>query len=296
MIGPNRILLESAFALLKEEKAAGIVVFLDAIKERGIWQKIPVKDRLILVTQKDDVIESLVPIENEVKSVLKLPEVRLTRLGSIKLATVMCLTSGVIRPDDKVVYLTGASKQGTFDTVISLDLARETEVISSMGASMNIIDNIRPEVLDTVLNIALELSSEGREAKPVGTTFVIGDNERVSKLSRPLIMNPFKGYPESARNILDESVHETIKEFSLLDGAFIIHENGVVMAAGVHLDAALKDDSLLSGLGSRHMAAAGITDVTNAAAVSISGSTGVVRIFKKGKVILEIERPPRHKG
>jgi DNA integrity scanning protein DisA with diadenylate cyclase activity len=295
MIGPNRILVESAFALLKEEKAAGIVVFLDAIKERGIWQKIPVKDKLILVTQKDDVIESLVPIENEVKAVLKLPPVKLTRLGSIKLATVLCLTSGVIRPDDKVIYLTGASDQGTFDTVISLNLAKENEVISSMGANMNIIDNIRPEVLDTVLNIALELSSEGREAKPVGTTFVIGDNERVSKLSRPLILNPFKGYPESARNILDESVHETIKEFSLLDGAFIIHENGVVMAAGVHLDAALKDDTLLSGLGSRHMAAAGITDVTAAAAVSISGSTGIVRIFKKGKVILEIERPPRHK-
>lgn len=293
MIGTNRILVESAFALLKEVKAAGIVVFLDAVKEHDIWLEMPDKGKLVLATQHDDVIECLGPIEKELKAVVKLPPVKLTRLGSIKLATVMCITSGVIKSDDRVVYLTGASNNGTLDTVISLDLSKETEVITAMGANRDIFDNIRPEVLDTVLNLALDLASEGREGKPVGTTFVIGDNEKVGKLSRPLIMNPFKGYPESARNILDESIHETIKEFSTLDGAVIIDEKGIVMGAGVHLDAALKDDSLLSGLGSRHMAAAGITDVTDATAVSISGSTGIVRIFKRGKVLLEMERPAR---
>ena len=45
------------------------------------------------------------------------------------------------------------------------------------------------------------------------------------------------------------------------------------------------------GLGSRHIAAAGITGATNAIAMVISESTGAVRVFKKGKVFVSIEKP-----
>jgi DNA integrity scanning protein DisA with diadenylate cyclase activity len=44
-------------------------------------------------------------------------------------------------------------------------------------------------------------------------------------------------------------------------------------------------------LGARHAAAAGITAVTNAIAVTVSASTGTVRVFRGGRMILEIERP-----
>ncbi|MBW2648848.1 MAG: DNA integrity scanning protein DisA nucleotide-binding domain protein, partial [Deltaproteobacteria bacterium] len=43
-------------------------------------------------------------------------------------------------------------------------------------------------------------------------------------------------------------------------------------------------------LGSRHIAAAGITSVTGAIAIAISESTGTVRIFKKGKIFVDIEK------
>nr|NIQ37232.1 hypothetical protein [Pseudomonadota bacterium] len=44
------------------------------------------------------------------------------------------------------------------------------------------------------------------------------------------------------------------------------------------------------GLGSRHRAAAGITNVTNAIAVVISESTGEVRLFSRGTIFMEIEK------
>jgi DNA integrity scanning protein DisA with diadenylate cyclase activity len=44
------------------------------------------------------------------------------------------------------------------------------------------------------------------------------------------------------------------------------------------------------GLGSRHLAAAGITNVTQALALAISESTGDVRIFSNGKLFMEIGR------
>ena len=150
------------------------------------------------------------------------------------------------------------------------------------------------EVFEAVLNLAVELANQGREGKPVGATFVIGDYEKVMQFSRQTIFNPFRGYPEDERNILNPQLCETVKEFSVLDGAFVISEDGVVMCAGRHLSAALDSTvDLPRGLGSRHVAAAGITSVTEAVAIVISESTGDVRIFKDGAIFMEIEKPAR---
>lgn len=286
----NRLMLESAQAALRESDASSLLLFIDAVEEKGFWRRFREKKKFILVTQKEEP-SGPDARPGEVKAVLRLPAVKLTRLGQVKLSLIMCVAEGLVKSTDTVVCLTGLPSLGQLDAFMVLDLGKESEVFSAMGMSMGLLSKVKPEVLESVLNMALELSGEGREGRAVGTTFVIGDNEKVTGLSRPLIMNPFKGYPEEARNILDEAVHETIKEFSLLDGAFLIREDGVVMAAGVHLDAALKEEGLMPGLGCRHMAAAGITDLTEAAAVTISGSTGIVRIFSKGKVLLELERP-----
>jgi DNA integrity scanning protein DisA with diadenylate cyclase activity len=47
---------------------------------------------------------------------------------------------------------------------------------------------------------------------------------------------------------------------------------------------------LPQGLGARHHAAAGITSVTRATAVTVSESTGNVMVFRGGKAILEVEK------
>src|SRR5262245_59830734 len=112
-------------------------------------------------------------------------------------------------------------------------------------------------------------------------------------LSRQLVINPFHGYPEENRKILDPNLRETIREFSAIDGAFVIRDDGVVMAAGRHLNAALEDGELPRGLGGRHVAGAGITAVTDAVAIAISESDGAVRIFKQGAILMEIEKASR---
>lgn len=290
----NKKMLADALSTVREVKASALLLYIDAADDWGFWKNLPAssKKKVVLLTQRPETEKELSQLKKELKAVLKLPEVKLTRIGQIKLSTIMCITEGIIKSDDRIVCLTGSPARGVLDMLMTLDLSKETEVFTTMNISKD-LDRIKPEVLEVVLNLALALASEGREGRAIGTTFVIGDNEKVGKLSRPLIMNPFKGYPEESRNILDEAVHETIKEFSLLDGAFIVREDGVVMAAGAHLDAALNENGHTLGLGSRHMAAAGITDVTDAVAVTISGSTGIVRIFRKGKILFEIERPAR---
>jgi DNA integrity scanning protein DisA with diadenylate cyclase activity len=120
---------------------------------------------------------------------------------------------------------------------------------------------------------------------------VLGDDEKVMQLSQQMIINPFLGYSEEQLNILNPELEETIKEFSAIDGAFIIKENGVLVTAGRHLNAALDSRDLSAGLGSRHIAAAGITSVTKAVAIVISESSGNVTVFKNGKLFVTIEKP-----
>jgi DNA integrity scanning protein DisA with diadenylate cyclase activity len=125
----------------------------------------------------------------------------------------------------------------------------------------------------------------------VGALFVIGDSERVLSQSRALVLNPFHGYPEGRRNILDPQVEETIKEFSAIDGAFIIRGDGVVLAAGIQLVPTAAAPQLLNGLGTRHAAACAITASTAAVAIVISQSTGAISIFKSGEMITSIHHP-----
>jgi DNA integrity scanning protein DisA with diadenylate cyclase activity len=125
----------------------------------------------------------------------------------------------------------------------------------------------------------------------VGTIFVLGDHEKVLQLSRQMIINPFLGYSEEERNILNPDLIGTIKEFSAIDGAFVIKDNGVIVTAGRHLNAALESKDFPKGLGSRHIAAAGITSITLAIAVVLSESSGTVSVFKNGKILVNIEKP-----
>jgi diadenylate cyclase len=105
-----------------------------------------------------------------------------------------------------------------------------------------------------------------------------------------LVLNPFLGHPPLQRNVLNPLLIESIKEFSTIDGAFIIHGDGVVEAAGIYLHPPPAAGRLPWGLGTRHYSAAGITAATAALAITISSSTGIVTIFQGGGIALEIDR------
>jgi len=57
----------------------------------------------------------------------------------------------------------------------------------------------------------------------------------------------------------------------------------------MYLDVLAEGITLSKGLGSRHWAAAAISEKTNAIAVAVSQSSGAVRIFQDGQVVLRIE-------
>jgi hypothetical protein len=65
----------------------------------------------------------------------------------------------------------------------------------------------------------------------------MGDSEVVLQHSRPLILDPLAGHPESARRVTDANLRGTVKDLAQLDGAFVISESGIFVAACRYLDA-----------------------------------------------------------
>ncbi|MFB6205474.1 MAG: diadenylate cyclase DacZ [Haloglomus sp.] len=141
-------------------------------------------------------------------------------------------------------------------------------------------------VIRDVLEVAIELGKKGQKGKPVGALFVVGDAGKVMNKSRPLSYNPFE---KSHVHVGDPIVNVMLKEFSRLDGAFIISDSGKIVSAYRYLEPSAEGVDIPKGLGARHMAGGAITRDTNAVAIVLSESDGLVRAFKGGEIVLEID-------
>ncbi|WP_136715106.1 diadenylate cyclase DacZ [Halorientalis salina] len=175
----------------------------------------------------------------------------------------------------------------TFDENIDTIMRVKANQFSPSGV-YGLFTNSRaePAVIRDVLEVAIELGKKGQKGKPVGALFVVGDAGKVMNKSRPLSYNPFE---KSHVHVGDPIVNVMLKEFSRLDGAFVISDSGKIVSAYRYLEPAAEGVDIPKGLGARHMAAGAITRDTNAIAVVLSESDGLVRAFKGGELILELD-------
>jgi diadenylate cyclase len=285
----NRMMVEAACAVAKKTRSKGVLLYADMIEDYDALAKIGEEKRVDLILAIKDP-GSFQEASLVFKKVLRIPDAPLGRINQIKMAIIQALSKGLVKKGDKWVCLSGIPQSKVLDNLLILEFGTEFEMIASSDLPV-ISEIVMPEVFDALLSLVLEISIEGKEGrKPIGTIFVLGKHEDVLKFSHPMVINPFQGYPEEERNILDPRLKETIKEFSSIDGAFILREDGVILAAGRHLDASGENIEIPLGLGSRHRAAAGITSLTDALAIVISEETGGIRIFHHGKIFMEIEK------
>jgi diadenylate cyclase len=142
-------------------------------------------------------------------------------------------------------------------------------------------------VLEPLIGLAVEIAREGREGKRVGTLFTLGDEAAVLARSRPLILDPLMGHPESSRHVSNLNLRGTIKELAQLDGGFVVSHDGIVLSACRYFDAVAAQVEVPLGLGSRHIAAANMSAVTKAVGIVVSESS-VVRLFCHGHLVGEI--------
>jgi len=211
----------------------------------------------------------------------------------MSLALLEAVASEQLQPGADVIVLYNGieAADGKPEHIDSLSVIHLGEHLERLSAQeLRKLDTQVPlETLRAVVDLATEIGREGREGKPVGTMFVVGDTHKVMSMARPINFNPFRGYSNTERDIRDPKVREQIKDIAQLEGAIIIHRSGVAVAACMFLDVLAEGITLSKGLGTRHWAAAAISKRTKSIAVAVSQSSGSVRIFQNGTVMLQIE-------
>ncbi len=279
--------LKYAGHIAQEAHASALFVFAEALVGHQWEPPEFLADRVFYVVRNSADRKQIAPNHQ----VIEVPEIRLSRMDQIKIAVLGALSRGLLSRGDIIACIAGAAQTGELDTIAVIEVAREFDLFFLDNTNLRLPPDISPGVLDKVVHLATELSSEGREGVSRGTIMVVGDTDRALSYTKQLIMNPFKGYSEQERNLLDPALDETVKELSALDGAFVIRGDGVIETAGAYLRITTGADlNLPPGLGARHQAAAGITAVTRAIAITVSQSTGNVSIFRDGIMLMEIER------
>ncbi|MSU72989.1 MAG: hypothetical protein EXS43_11720 [Opitutus sp.] len=278
----NRLMFREAERIAKGADCSAIVVFGDTFV--GGIQPGVLRSRLksILVTRtaletRDDA--------QQFSETIQVRSFSNQRLAQLRSAMLVALTRGIVTFTDRICCVGGITGSNQFDTLVVVDIEREFQTLLTGSTADLLPEDVKPEVLERVIAVATELAVEGREGRPVGSLFVVGDVEKVKSLSKPLVLNPFFGYKEEDRNILNPFMDETVKEFSSIDGAFIIRGDGVVESAGSLIQATDSTHELPSGLGSRHAAAGAISVAANCISIVVSSSTGQVTLFRRGVML-----------
>ena len=206
----------------------------------------------------------------------------------LTLALLEAVADDILSPGSGVVAVYSGFEPGQIDSVSFIRLHEHLRRLTSHDLR-KIETSVPLETLKTVVDLAVEIGREGREGKPVGTLFIVGDTRKVLAKSRPGGFDPVRGYNRKERQLQDPRVREAVKEIAPLDGAFIVSPDGTVERGCQIVETASANLTLSKGLGSRHWAAAAISKNTNAIAVVVSESNGTVRIFQNGEILLRVE-------
>lgn len=279
-------LLTAARKVAEDLQASAVVLLAEAPYNFSEIRDQLKKTRLIVTSVHADVLQAAKDDEIPVVTLQHEPQ---TRQYQVSQALLEAISDELLRSGDSVVAVYAGFEKETLDTLTHIRLADHLATLTARDLQL-LETQVPLETLRQVVDIAIEIGREGREGKPVGALFVVGQHRKVMEMSHEQVHDPFRGYPSKERLIRSPRTRESIKELAQIDGAFVISADGVVISAGRILDApATGVPPLSKGLGARHWAAAAISKVTKAISIAVSQSTGTVRIFQNGKVVLRIE-------
>ena len=286
----DREFLRAALALTSRGEVDRLLLVSDHPLSPADTRGRPMKKKLVYAVTSEALARQ---IQAKKYTAVVIPPYDYSRMEKIKVAVVAAQSAGLLRDGDTVLALSGPGQDPVVDTIVKVDIGSEDPEEKLRVDQLGLPPEFSSQVVETLIHTAMEIGAEGYEGHAVGTIIVVGDSTAVMEKSRQLTLNPFQGISEAERNALDPPIRDAVKTFSALDGAFIIREDGVVLAAGRYLLSMSREVKLPMGLGARHSAAASMTAETKAIAITVSQTTGTVRVFREGEIVLELRQKVR---
>jgi len=285
----ERAFVKTALALATRPEVDRLVYVSDAPLATSDLRGRPIKRKLVYAVTTEAIAQQLIARKF---SAVVIPPFGYSRVEKVRVAIVACQSEGLVKEGDTVLALAGHDR--TLDTLVRIRIGAEDDEDRVQLNALDLPASHSAQVMEQVIHVALEVGAQGYEGHPVGTIFIVGASHRVMEQSRQITLNPFQGMSESERNVMDPTIREALKTFAVLDGAFVIREDGTVLAAGRYLQAGKNQARLPAGLGARHRSAAAMTAaIPGAIAVTVSQTTGTVRVFRDGAIALELRQTAR---
>jgi len=286
-----RRLIGNLRLLRLEVEANAIFVFPEAAVDWGKFRKI-IETEKIIVASTNAAVLTAAALE-QFQTIRIHLDGNATIYDRISHAILEAVADDFIPHGCRVLAFYSAIDPTCLDSFSIINLGEHLDRLS--GRDLRQLESRVPlKTLKVVVDLAVDIGWEGREGNPIGTLFVVGDTRKILSMSRPAGFDPVKGYNRKERNLFDSKVREGIKEIAQLDGAIIISPEGVVESAARYLESTSTSTlSLSPGLGARHWTAAAVSRMTSAIAITVSQSSGTVRIFQNGEVALRIESRQR---
>jgi hypothetical protein len=285
----EREFVRAALALAARGEVDRLLIVSDEPLQPAEIRGRPLKKKLVYAVTNEALARQLAAKKYDA---VVIPPYDYSRVEKIKVAMVACQSETLVREGDTILALAGHGTDRNLDTLVRIRLGDEEDEAVRVD-SLDLGPEFSSQVVESLIHVAMEIGAQGYEGHPIGTILVIGDSTAVMEKSRQLTLNPFTGMSEADRNCMDPQIRDAIKTFAVLDGAFVIREDGVVLSASRYLQVTSKDVKVPMGLGARHTAAAAVTVDTKAVAVTVSQTSGTVRFFKGGEIALELHQTAR---
>src|SRR5436853_687629 len=285
----DREFLRSILTLAAKPAVDHLLIVTDVPLSQDDLLGRPLKRKIIYAVSSEQLANNL---RKQGYTCVTVPPYDYSRIEKVKVALVAAVTANALRDGEDVLCMTGRSGSRLPDTVVRLQIGRGFEEKASID-TQGLGAEFSSQVVDALVALAMAIGHAGFEGHPIGTIFVLGESTTVMEHSKQLTINPFQGISEAERNVLDPTIREAIKNFAVLDGAFVIREAGLVLAAGRYLQGGEGKVELPLGLGARHAAAAAITVETNAAAFPVPHPGGPVAAGKGAREVLEPQQVAR---
>lgn len=284
---PNAAMIRAAVGLIWDRGSDALLLLLDGSTD---WKRI---GELVMGVGKPTIVavDSIHDLEGAAEAgllPLALNKEKAPMLERLQHALLEAAANELIRPNGEVVAVYSGFQQGRLDSISHLQLDERMRRLTTRDLQ-TLESSVPLKTLKAVIDLAVQIGREGREGNPVGTLFVVGDTRRVLEHASDSGVDPFRGYNRKHRNLLDAKVQEDAKEVAQLDGAFIVNGEGLIERSRQMLEVSHEDLTMSKGLGARHWAAAAISRKTKAVAIVVSQSTGTVRLYQNGHLVMRIE-------
>jgi len=278
-------LIDLAARLCAETEAASLLIMLEGPTD---WELLRERVGEVQIVVAADTAEELDRADEAGLATIILNMADSPVIEKLTQALLTGVAREVLAPGARVVVVYSGFEVDTIDSISFIELDEHLGRLTARDLRQ-LETSVPLETLKTVIDLAVEIGREGREGKAVGTMFVVGDTRKVLIHCQPAGFDPVKGYSRPERDLHDPRVREAVKEVAVLDGAFIINAEGAVEKAAQLVDAPYANLTLSKGLGARHWAGAAISKATASLAIVVSQSSGTVRVFQGGEVMLRIE-------